>query len=103
MWHDLFIYLFIYIVIQHANQSVSAIEDDYAGPKLENGQVTLAFMKEMMEWFEDQKKLHRKCAYQVNVLSYSLNSLSLLDVESVFFCFFRFWCKLKKFCQNYQV
>uniref|UniRef100_A0AAR2L070 Serine/threonine-protein phosphatase n=1 Tax=Pygocentrus nattereri TaxID=42514 RepID=A0AAR2L070_PYGNA len=41
------------------------IEDEYAGPKLEDGKVTLKFMKELMDWFKDQKKLHRKCAYQV--------------------------------------
>lgn len=44
----------------------AAIEDDYVGPKLEDGKVTLQFMKDMMDWFKDQKKLHRKCAYQVN-------------------------------------
>lgn len=43
----------------------AAIEDDYVGPKLEDGKVTLKFMNEMMDWFKDQKKLHRKCAYQV--------------------------------------
>lgn len=47
--------------------SCAAIEDEYVGPKLEAGKVTLKFMKELMEWFKDQKKLHRKCAYQVNV------------------------------------
>ncbi len=45
-----------------------AIEDDYAGPKLEDGKVTLKFMKDLMDWFKDQKKLHRKCVYQVNAL-----------------------------------
>uniref|UniRef100_A0AAQ4NYH4 Serine/threonine-protein phosphatase n=1 Tax=Gasterosteus aculeatus aculeatus TaxID=481459 RepID=A0AAQ4NYH4_GASAC len=40
------------------------IEDDYEGPQLEDGKVTLKFMKEMMDWFKAQKKLHRKCAYQ---------------------------------------
>ncbi|XP_016415784.1 serine/threonine-protein phosphatase 5-like [Sinocyclocheilus rhinocerous] len=44
------------------------IEDDYDGPKLEDGKVTLKFMKDLMAWFKDQKKLHRKCAYQVNAL-----------------------------------
>uniref|UniRef100_A0A8C2Z9A2 Serine/threonine-protein phosphatase n=1 Tax=Cyclopterus lumpus TaxID=8103 RepID=A0A8C2Z9A2_CYCLU len=43
------------------------IEDDYEGPQLEDGKVTLKFMKEMMDWFKDQKKLHRKCAYQVHI------------------------------------
>uniref|UniRef100_A0A671SKA5 Serine/threonine-protein phosphatase n=1 Tax=Sinocyclocheilus anshuiensis TaxID=1608454 RepID=A0A671SKA5_9TELE len=36
------------------------IEDDYAGPKLEDGNVTLKFMKDLMAWFKDQNKLHRK-------------------------------------------
>lgn len=45
-----------------------AIEDEYSGPKLEDGRVTVAFMKELMQWYKDQKKLHRKCAYQVTRL-----------------------------------
>lgn len=51
-----------------ADFTPAAIEDDYVGPKLEDGKVTLQFMKDMMDWFKDQKKLHRKCAYQVNAL-----------------------------------
>lgn len=43
----------------------TAIEDEYSGPKLDGGKVTLAFMKELMQWYKEQKKLHRKCAYQV--------------------------------------
>lgn len=70
MWQDLLIYN------NPTWSSIAAIEDDYAGPKLENGKVTLAFMKEMMDWFKDQKKLHRKCAYQVNVILYSVDSVS---------------------------
>lgn len=46
-----------------------AIEDEYSGPKLEDGKVTITFMKELMQWYKDQKKLHRKCAYQVKCLS----------------------------------
>lgn len=42
-----------------------AIEDEYSGPKLEDGKVTITFMKELMQWYKEQKKLHRKCAYQV--------------------------------------
>lgn len=45
-----------------------AIEDEYSGPKLEDGKVTITFMKELMQWYKDQKKLHRKCAYQVTRL-----------------------------------
>lgn len=42
-----------------------AIEDDYTGPQLEDGKVTLKFMKDLMEFYKDQKKLHRKFAYKV--------------------------------------
>jgi serine/threonine-protein phosphatase 5 len=46
-------------------ESIS-IEDDYNGPKLENEEtVTLEFMKELMQWYKDQKKLHKKYAYKV--------------------------------------
>lgn len=31
--------------------------------------MTITFMKELMQWYKDQKKLHRKCAYQVTHLS----------------------------------
>jgi len=48
---------------------VSAIEDDYTGPCLEDGKVTLDFAQKLMDTFRDQKKLHRKFAYQVNLLS----------------------------------
>ncbi|XP_053279433.1 serine/threonine-protein phosphatase 5 [Pleuronectes platessa] len=43
------------------------IEDDYVGPKLDDGKITSQFMTEMMDWFKDQRKLHRKCAYQILV------------------------------------
>lgn len=49
---------FFYIII-------TAIEDDYVGPQLEDGKVTLKFMEELMEFYKDQKKLHRKFAYKV--------------------------------------
>uniref|UniRef100_A0AAQ5X1I0 Serine/threonine-protein phosphatase n=1 Tax=Amphiprion ocellaris TaxID=80972 RepID=A0AAQ5X1I0_AMPOC len=59
------------------------IEDDYVGPKLEDGKVTLKFMKEMMDWFKDQNKLHRKCAYQILVqVKDVLSKLpSLVEIE----------------------
>lgn len=66
--------------------SFAAIEDEYVGPKLEDSKVTLKFMKELMEWFKDQKKLHRKCAYQVSVTNQVPNLLSAVDSsrDSVF-------------------
>ena len=44
---------------------LTAIEDDYEGPQLDNGKVTEDFVKQLMDTFRDQKKLHRKYAYQV--------------------------------------
>ena len=43
-----------------------AIESDYTGPCLQDGKVTLDFMKELMETYKQQGKLHRKYAYQVS-------------------------------------
>lgn len=53
-------------------QSLDAIsiEEDYTGPKLENEEtVTLEFMKELMQWYKDQKKLHKKYAYKVSLIT----------------------------------
>ncbi|KAK6296287.1 hypothetical protein J4Q44_G00340000 [Coregonus suidteri] len=69
------------------------IEDEYTGPKLEEGKVTMTFMKEMMECFKDQKKLHRKCAYQIliqvkELLSKlpSLIEITLKETEKITIC-----------------
>uniref|UniRef100_F7BJP0 Serine/threonine-protein phosphatase n=1 Tax=Ornithorhynchus anatinus TaxID=9258 RepID=F7BJP0_ORNAN len=45
------------------------IEDEYSGPKLEDGKVTAGFMQELMQWYKEQKKLHRKCAYQTEQIT----------------------------------
>lgn len=42
------------------------VDGDYAGPKLEDGKVTLKFMTDLMEWYKDQKVLHKQYAYKVN-------------------------------------
>lgn len=49
------------------------IEDDYKGPKLEDGNVTLDFMNELMETYKAQGKLHRMYAYKI-----------LLEVKKLF-------------------
>lgn len=43
------------------------IEDDYQGPRFEDGGVTLKFVTDLMKTFKEQKKLHRKYAYQVGI------------------------------------
>uniref|UniRef100_A0A8C2G904 Serine/threonine-protein phosphatase n=1 Tax=Cyprinus carpio TaxID=7962 RepID=A0A8C2G904_CYPCA len=63
------------------------IEDDYAGPKLEDGKVTLKFMKDLMAWFKDQKKLHRKlisCDDKLIFLFSLLISLVYYDLLNIF-------------------
>lgn len=50
------------------------IEDDYDGPKLEDGKVTLKFMEELIEYYKNQKKLHRKFAYKV-FMNYTIYSI----------------------------
>lgn len=55
------------------NLDAMAIEDEYTGPKLEDGKVTLKFMEELLDYYRKQCKLHRKYAYKI-----------LLDVKTLF-------------------
>ncbi|KAG0414928.1 hypothetical protein HPB47_007908 [Ixodes persulcatus] len=59
------------------------IEDDYTGPELKEGKVTVEFMKQLMETFKAGKKLHRKYAYKMLVDAKAMfQSLpSLVDIE----------------------
>jgi serine/threonine-protein phosphatase 5 len=51
---------------------LSVIEDEYNGPKLEDGKVTLEFMQHLMQTYKEQGKLHRKYAYKVVCSLYSI-------------------------------
>lgn len=62
--HAILICYYAYLT-QHSFH-VLAIEDDYKGPQLEDGKVTLKFMKDLMEHYKAQKRLHRKFAYKVS-------------------------------------
>ncbi|KAG5890218.1 hypothetical protein JTB14_028760 [Gonioctena quinquepunctata] len=55
------------------NLDAMTIENEYTGPELEDGKVTLTFMKDLMELYKNQGKLHRKYAYKI-----------LLDIKSFF-------------------
>jgi len=59
------------------------VEDKYDGPKLENGKVTLQFMKDLMETYKNQGKLHRRFAFQIllEVLQYFSSSPSMVEVN----------------------
>lgn len=44
----------------------SAIDNEYNGPSLEDGKVTLKFVTDLMECYKNQGKLHKKFAYKVS-------------------------------------
>lgn len=44
---------------------IAAIENEYTGPSLEDGKVTIKFITDLMECYKNQGKLHRKHAYKV--------------------------------------
>lgn len=49
----------------------TVVEPSYDGPKLEDGKITKEFIEEMMERFKNQKRIHKKHAFQVsNLLFY---------------------------------
>ncbi|XP_077998671.1 serine/threonine-protein phosphatase 5-like [Glandiceps talaboti] len=52
-------------IVESLDLEGMAIEDNYDGPNIDNGKVTLDFVKGMMETFKNQKKLHRKYAYMI--------------------------------------
>ncbi|XP_071571683.1 serine/threonine-protein phosphatase 5 [Temnothorax nylanderi] len=58
------------------------IEDEYTGPKLVDGKVTLEFMKDLLEWYRNQNKLHRKYAYKIllDIKLWFMAQPSLVDI-----------------------
>lgn len=75
------------------------IEDEYEGPRLEEGMVTENFMLELMEHYKAQKKLHRRYAYKV-VLCWVLGSTVLCVYIQTFILhtvthshYFSLWCE----------
>uniref|UniRef100_A0A1B6CFM8 protein-serine/threonine phosphatase n=1 Tax=Clastoptera arizonana TaxID=38151 RepID=A0A1B6CFM8_9HEMI len=69
------------------------IEDEYIGPALEDGKVTLEFMQKLMETYKEQGKLHRKYAYkilldvkQIFMLQPSLIEISIADEDKFTIC-----------------
>ncbi|XP_037030544.1 serine/threonine-protein phosphatase 5 [Bradysia coprophila] len=66
----------------HTEFETIAIEDDYKGPQLENGKVTLKFMEELMEFYKQEKRLHKKFAYKIlcEIDLYLRKQPSLVDI-----------------------
>ena len=63
-----------------------AVEYSYQGPRLD-GDITAEFMQDLLQWFKEEKKLHKKYAYKVSGMSLFLfsSSLSLFSVPSYSF------------------
>ncbi|CAH1116956.1 unnamed protein product [Phaedon cochleariae] len=64
------------------NLDAMTIEDEYIGPKLEDNKITLQFMKDLMKFYENQGKLHRKYAYMIllDIKTYFMKQPSLIDI-----------------------
>ncbi|KAM3960527.1 protein phosphatase D3 [Aphomia sociella] len=65
------------------NLDAMTIEDEYEGPALEDGKVTMKFITELMEFYKQQKKLHKKYAYKIliDVKTYLQKQPSLIDIK----------------------
>lgn len=64
------------------------MEKEYDGPHLDaDGRVTKEFMFLLLPYFENQKKLHKKYAYQVKQSSFSDRILQRFDSIRLFYKF----------------
>ncbi|XP_045453104.1 serine/threonine-protein phosphatase 5 [Melitaea cinxia] len=70
-------------IAETINLDAMTIEDEYEGPSLEDGKVTLKFIKDLMEYYKAQKKLHKKYAYKIllDVKAYFQKQPSLVDIK----------------------
>lgn len=46
---------------------ITAVEESYTGPKIQEGKITEEFVLSLMEYYKAQKVLHRKYAYKVSI------------------------------------
>ncbi|CAK1583856.1 unnamed protein product [Parnassius mnemosyne] len=65
------------------NLDAMTIEDEYEGPALEDGKVTLKFVTELMEYYKQEKQLHKKYAYKIliDVKAYLQKQPTLVDIK----------------------
>ncbi|XP_055956843.1 serine/threonine-protein phosphatase 5 isoform X2 [Patella vulgata] len=70
-------------VVEKLDLENMVIEDDYNGPALENNKVTEKFVTDLLDTFKNQKKLHRKFAYQILIQAkeYFSKQLTLVDID----------------------
>lgn len=70
-------------VVETLDIDSMAIESDYDGPKLVDGKVTKEFMSKLLPYLKEQKKLHKKYAYQIliNVKKFFNTLPSLVEIN----------------------
>ena len=49
----------------HPPSPHTAVEHSYQGPRLD-GDITAEFMQDLLQWFKEEKKVHKKYAYKVS-------------------------------------
>lgn len=69
-------------IAETINLDAMTIDNEYNGPSLEDGKVTLKFVTDLMECYKNQGKLHKKFAYKIllDVKNLLMNQPSLIDV-----------------------
>ena len=82
------------VIILLANFCISAIEDNYDGPMLDDGKVTAKFMVDLMEHYKVEKKLHKKYAYKVSTYCYIEHFDCMLEND----CGLGMICNFCRFC-----
>ncbi|XP_013171099.1 PREDICTED: serine/threonine-protein phosphatase 5 [Papilio xuthus] len=65
------------------NLDAMTIEDEYEGPMLEDGKVTVKFINDLIEHYKQEKHLHKKYAYKIliDVKAYLSNQPTLVDIK----------------------
>ena len=48
------------------------VDDGYQGPRIKDGKVDIAFVKELIQWFKQEKRLHQRYAYELMLLAKNL-------------------------------
>ncbi|KAI8059538.1 Metallo-dependent phosphatase-like protein [Gongronella butleri] len=63
--------------------SAISVEDSYDGPHIKNDTIDEEFVKQMVERFKDQKKIHKKYAFQIILAARKMmrEAPSLIDVQ----------------------
>lgn len=63
--------------------TVPEVGSDYTGPRLKDGQVTLEFVREMLEHFKNQKLIHKKYVFQIIIAAKRFfdEQPTLVDIE----------------------